>query len=107
MNSPMMPNSAASSHSATACGRIERSVLTDWSDSSAACTSLPSAVAQPQCYLGESVKRLMLTIKGRGAPGDIGTISGLRRELHLGGMDPGDTEHEGSRPAVSREQHQS
>jgi hypothetical protein len=43
MNSPMMPNSAASSHSATACGRIERSVLTDWSDSSAACTSLPSA----------------------------------------------------------------
>ena len=36
----MTPNSAASSHSATACGRIERWVFTDWVESSVASTSL-------------------------------------------------------------------
>ena len=42
MSSPITPKSAASSHSATACGRIERWVFTDWAESSAASGGLPS-----------------------------------------------------------------
>ncbi len=37
----MTPNSPASSHSATASGRIERSVFTDCAESSSACANLP------------------------------------------------------------------
>ena len=37
----MTPNSAASSHKATASGRIERSVFTDCVESSSACANLP------------------------------------------------------------------
>ena len=43
MSSPMTPNTPASSHSATACGRIERWVFTDWADSSVASTGLLQA----------------------------------------------------------------
>ena len=121
MSSPMTPNSAASSHSATACGRIERWVFTDWADSSVASTSLPlrvlaqfplhrgpvpAAVVEPQRYLDESVQRPVLAVEGGGAPGDIGAIPRLRREFGLRGIDAGDMEHERHRPAGRGGQHQ-
>ena len=70
------------------------------------CGPVRAAMTQPQCYLGESVERLMLTVEGRGTPGDISAISRLRRELHLGGVDPGDMEHERPRAAIRCRQHQ-
>jgi hypothetical protein len=114
MSSPMTPNSPASSHSATACGWIERWVFTDWADSSVASTNLPlgvlvqfplhrgpvpAAVVEPQRYLDESVHRPVLAVEGGGAPGEIGAIRRLRREFGLRGVDAGDTEHERHPPA--------
>jgi len=49
MSSPMTPDSAASSHSATACGRIDRWVFTDWAASSEACMGLPCACLLSSC----------------------------------------------------------
>ena len=121
MSSPMTPNSAASSHSATACGWIERSVFTDWVESRKACTGLPptlllsswlhrgpvpAAVVEPQRYLGETAQRPVLAVEGGGAPGDIGAVPRLRRELRLRRVDPGDMEHERHRPTGCRAQHQ-
>ena len=51
----MTPNSAASSHSATACGRIERWVFSDWADSSVASTNLPLGfLLSSRCTAGQS-----------------------------------------------------
>ncbi len=110
----MTPNSAASSHSATACGRIERSVFTDWAEQQSGLHELavrvlaqfplhrgpvPAAVVEPQRYLDETAQRPVLAVEGGGAPGDIGAVPRLRREFDLRRVDPGDMEHERHPPA--------
>ena len=79
----MTPNSAASSHSAAACGRIERSVFTDWADSRVASTGLPCVCcrvpaaprASPGCRGGTAA----LPGRNRPAPGAGGRRRGCPR----------------------------
>ena len=80
MSTPMTPTSPASSHSATACGRIERSVFTDWAGGSVASTNLPpgscSVPAAPRASPGCRGGTAALPGRIRPAPG----AGGRRRE---------------------------
>ena len=106
---PITPNSAASSHNATACGLIERSVFTDWTAEQLGLDELsvrtlaefppdrrpvPAAVPEPQRDLDESGQGRVVPVERGRAPRDEGAVARLRRELGLRGVDPRDAEHE-------------